>query len=1079
MNEESNEEEMMQYPELESTSSHDEDDILSNDHSENDVERDFLNSTYVGDEEGIMEALSTSISSSNDEEDFASAMRLQRNLTETFEKHAKDEEDAHSKASKSSKVGSVKDKIRAFETKKVIIKNKVRFDNSNNNKSSSISISTTSNNSRPPPVPVSIKSHANDKNKSSISNSSLLSTYLRIRPPSASKEAASQNESAPFNTVEILPYSNNNMNKTDINKNHENQSTTIRTYPPLQSNASKVVRGQKRLHSVSHNTDLIFTGSNRNIADSAVKGVKEFNFNQVFGPESSQQEVYDDIAAPLVEGLFPKDELTMVGDKLVGQSALLFSYGITNAGKTFTIMGNGGRLKRDCVGLDDSHGVIPRTIDHMLSKISEMSNEKVTYQLNMSYLEIYNEKLHDLLPKEKASGPKSSTYLHNSLAPDLNSSLRIREGKTGRVYVRGLTKHHVKSFTHGIQLTTMAKSRRHTSSNNINNDSSRSHSICQFELLATPAELKNLNDCESASVCSIASSGYCTDDDSVTLTKYAKKRSVTFWIVDLAGSERSKRTGAYSRSTRQKEAALINSSLMKLMRCLQTLRYNQTTSHSSVVIPFRESKLTHLFMDHLTGAAASRTSMVVNINPSVADFDETQHVLSYATVAKSIQITESDYNRKRRVIQMTGVSHTHSEDGRPIKNSQKASPPRKLARIVKKLSPRGALAKIREQKQNNNNLKRKAELQSLRGAVESKNGNMIRRDNKKTKFSGKRRIAEEIKELREALVTARAETEKYQFGADDLRKQLATCESEIRKEIYEETEVHILSICDQHNEIVNRYKQQLDAASQTQSKSVRKAQRDKADAMIEELMDKVDECEEEMSRMIETHKEDISDLKDSLSLQLAEKQKELAALKSKYEDTVEKNTFTIDELKIELSNRDKLIQELKDDRDSNLEDSHSYDDSSEGDEYSSSAADSNMSSVYEKENNLTTQHCDPSPHLRRLPRMRCSEVACADISPPKKMHLSSSKKQQKNKRIVRSPFKSKNARINESENDFIKSNSKSKEKVDVAGDLIQPSSQPEYDELTGLYHRPRGRAPNGRIWDSRLGGWKVSRAGMR
>ena len=287
-------------------------------------------------------------------DEYTSTAALKRNLSATFEKHAKEDEDHikmkrernDAKKSKDGIVqegptkrrGGVQAKIQAFEQKNMIIKpknhggnSKVRFD--------------ASNHSRPPTAPVPQKLQLGSDNKQlSLDTSSLLSVYLRIRPPTASNDALEEDYTAGQNTVEVVSSTNSN-----------DPSTIIRTYPPLQSNASKVVRGgNNHLHNSSHNTDLIFTGSNKNLVDSAVKGVKEFNFNQVFGVESTQEEIYNDVATPLVDGLFPKDNVKIPGDKLVGKSALLFSYGITNAGKTYTIMGQDGSASATIV--EESHG---------------------------------------------------------------------------------------------------------------------------------------------------------------------------------------------------------------------------------------------------------------------------------------------------------------------------------------------------------------------------------------------------------------------------------------------------------------------------------------------------------------------------------------------------------------------------------------------------------------------------------------------------------------------------------------------------------------------------------------------------
>ena len=935
-------------------------------------------------------------------DEYASARALKRNLTETFEKHAeatkkksrknpkkKDKlqqrhENRKRKEISSTQQGGVKAKIKAFEEKNVIIKpknistgssqsnaHKLRFDHGQFN--------------RPPTVPVPQKLAVQGlDNKNTPSDKSLLSVYLRVRPPIASEEAFEQNESACHNTVEVIPPS----------KRDENISKSVRTYPPLQSNAAKVVRGQHQLHSTSHNTDLIFGGTNdKKNSDGAskeVKGVKEFNFDQVFGMNSAQEEIFDNVAVPLVDGLFPIDDAKKIaGDKLVGKSALLFSYGITNAGKTFTIMGKESDETNISTKLEKSHGIIPRSIDRMLSKVKGMENHDFKYQLNLSYLEIYNENIYDLLPEEKKISDTKRLHHGPGTFPTEQSSLRIRESKSGRIHVRGLAKHQITTLAQGLELVAKAKSRRRTSSNSINNDSSRSHSICQFELVALPPSINEENEVDAASVGTASSKGYSTDDDnSVQSKKKRKRNSVTFWIVDLAGSERSKRTGVFSRSVRQKEAALINSSLMKLMRCLQTLRYNQSTSHSASVVPFRESKLTHLFMDHLTGKAASRTSMIVNINPSIADFDETQHVLSYATVAKSIRISESDYNRKRQAIQIAGSGVV-----KKTKNDSGKSPPRKIAKIVKKLSPRSALARMRDQ-QRNNKLKQKQSTESLK-TDNPKDGNLKTKRLLKVRVGKNKQLDSEIEKLQKSLAESEAETKRYQSETIALREKLVKCEADIRREIFEETEVYHKCIHEQHNEIVNRLKQQIAAASNVPTMSAMKVKRDKADIMIDELMDKVDECEEEMARMTESHEAEIVALKNTHSTELVEKDKEIAALQAAFKEAEEEHRNEIFTLKAELAKKSALIHELEEDKN----------EQSVGDLGVSFTQDGGGFLEKDKEN-MTA----PSPRLRRLPRQRCSEVACANISPPNEKVSSSTKKQRKGLSNIRSPFKQRNTK---------------------------------------------------------------------
>lgn len=905
----------------------------------------------------------------------AATLTLKKNLNEAFEKHAGEER----------KVG-VKAKIQAFE--------EVNRENKQDHHLSKVKVTFETAPSRPPPVPVS------KLGKADTGDGSRLSVYLRVRPPTASKVALEQGNEVLQNTIEII-------------SSKESKDTLIRTYPPVQSHASKMIRASN--HSLHH------TKSDATAVECAVKGVKEFEFNQVFGPESSQKDVYESTAVPLLDGLFPKADVKIVGDNTVGQSALLFTYGITNSGKTFTVMGreNG----KDVTRLHKYHGVIPRAIDHLLRNIDNLNNSvknDVKYSLNMSFLEIYNEEIYDLSPKNISA--INSKYARCVGSFDLDNKLQLRDLRNGNIHVKGLSKHRVTTLAQGLQLIIDAKKKRHTSSNNINTDSSRSHFVCQLELLASQSLGKSE---DHASVCSEVS-GYTTNDDDSVVSMSVKPRSVRFWVVDLAGSERSKRTGTFSRSARQKEASLINSSLMNLMTCLRTLKNNQSSNSIRSKVPFRDSKLTHMFMGHLTGSAASRTSMIVNVNPSVADFDETQHVLCYAVDAKSVRIDKGEYNKKRHEIQEKAL-HTHGQDGRPVKKRSK-SPPRKIAKLAKKLSPRAILKRRREQQV----------LAQKRVKVKSscESNPVVHKEKQEHRLAGsKRKLEDKMKELQEELENERLKVSQYLNDVANLKHKLERCETEIRQELAEETEAQIDFTRRQHDDIVKRLKQQLQNNSKTPSKSAKKAKIDRADQIIDDLMDKVEEQEEELSRM-----------RDECSKMTQEHISELEQMKHVAENLKQKHAEEIARYQENISILESSMRgEYKEEE---TEGTLSLDE--EGD----------------KENSISRKaSCKGTPSksgLQRLPRGRCSEVACANISPPRENPLSSNKKQRGMRlRPKHSPFKTLSAN---------KKHSRSGSNVQ---DIIFPDAELSRDN-EGLFQRPRGRAPQGRSWDAVAGGWKLS-----
>ena len=555
-----------------------------------------------------------------------------------------------------------------------------------------------------------------------------------------------------------------------------------------------------------------------------------------------------------------------------------------------------------------SDGVIPRTLHHVFAKMAEMSkvnkgkgNPEVKYALHMSYFEIYNEQIYDLLPGRTSKPGSASTRLNSQTRTStLNSQrsmdqpLRVRENRKGRTFIRGLKKNHVKDMSHGLKLIREAMIKRKTSSNNINNNSSRSHCICQFEIIAQPPG-KNNDDSESV-ISETVSSGYNTEEEELLLQKQEAK-SATLWVVDLAGSEQSKRTGAITRSSRQKEAALINSSLMKLMRCLQTMKSNQNESSASAIIPFRESKLTHIFMNHLTGSSASRTSMIVNVNPCASDYDETQHVLSYATDVKSVKISEDEYVQKKRSIQLHG--HTHGEDGRSLKRTQcpktrSRSPPHKVKKIAQKLSPRALLKKRREKLASKKKLGLQ-QLQLVSGAKEhepkkSKSSKSI----KSSRFNKMNNSEIDIQKLNSSLAVIKEENEKLKMESTKLKAQLETKESEIRVELADKVEEQFNYMRQKHFAEVRRLMQQINDAP-TPSKSTRKIQRDRAEKMIQELIDKNDACEEEMARMRQIHHENILNLKNKYNQVILKKDEEIIALKLQIDDSKTKLDSIINE----------------------------------------------------------------------------------------------------------------------------------------------------------------------------------------
>lgn len=726
----------------------------------------------------LEDSIRSSSESSSPGFNFNSAGNLKKNLTDTFDKELSNLPDL--------------DRIDRFEAHKL-----------------PPCATTRSNGQLPsnrPPLPINT-AFARPK-KSSIKR---VAVYLRIRPTSTissplkpyDKNVTEEKETS---TIEVInPICNNSNSRPQF-------PTLIRTYPPNVSNAYKM-------------------NINRPSRDNSVYA-KEFTFERVMGAETSQKCVYSTVAAPMIEDLFQASlkPTSSSSSKMraSSESMLLFSYGITNAGKTHTVLGDLNSTNQN------KWGIIPRAISDLFERKRENSisdsktarcgsgnvdcKQSPPFDLYISFFEIYNENVYDLIPSKKSVPSK---YNVNSTLP----ALKVRECR-GQIFVRGLAKHKINSLVEGIELTKLAHNKRHTSSNNLNSDSSRSHFICQMQIIpqAQPAASDN-------KVTSIDSmSGYSTDEEAKVRSKLA---AGTIWIVDLAGSERSKRVGAVG-SARQKESTKINNSLMTLMRCLNTMKENGKQGNSASVVPFRESKLTHIFMGHfLASRSAARTAMMVNVNPSVEDFDETQHVLAYSRKAKLIEINQEELGMKRKQFVDEEYGHngrkkTRYEDKKHPLTNVASKPKNILSRMARKLSPKKALK--------HNPLKtKKVNISSNSNRANNEENEMLK------------------KSLREAQECV----EKLEKDKILLLDELNNKEDQIRTEVAIEMEERLRETRTKHNEKYEYLRSVMHHQTSKTDISV-------AGNQLEELMDKVDECEKEMFRMNEKHSNEVLTLRDEL-----------------------------------------------------------------------------------------------------------------------------------------------------------------------------------------------------------------------
>ena len=721
-----------------------------------------------------------------------------------------------------------------------------------------------------------------------------VSVYLRVRPP---KEGM-------VNTIEILP---------------GEPATRVRTHAPQRSNAAKMNRDPSNHYSSNNSTDQ---------ADATV--VREFDFQRVFGPQRDTGDLYNSVVAPMVGRMFPKQKRgqTQAQDP---KSGLLFAYGATNAGKTYSILGKLPSVQRDGMpqtGAMDKmdqrhHGIVPRAFQDILDHMAKaaVTDPDQTLELYLSYFEIYNENIYDLLDDIDSN---------NSHPMFMREPLKLRESHK-QTFIRGLTKQKITSVEEGIKYTREANSKRHTSSNNINSGSSRSHCICQLQVARRPTTNVKLNDGVSTGATN-SNNGYNTDEE---VSQLSRQKPTTLWVVDLAGSERSKRTNVGT--MRMKEGSLINKSLMNLMRCLSIMRDNQSSTINQV-IPFRENKLTHLFMPVFTGRSPSSISMIVNVNPCAPDFDETNHVLSYASKAKMVQIEEKA-TTGRDIRPQTGE---YGYNGRPIKKTKSTTS--KIASLVKRLSPKKLMsrsANIETAKnradESNADRKRKAgpplRALSFNSTSNASTGNQntapktkrmrviqpssqhaMKRSNSSTSLTSSEH---ELKSLKMALSIAHAELEVLKSErarrAEEHEQELEQLENNIRQEVSEEMEQQLENTKRHYTNIINQMKAQ---SRQSVGVFEKRAREEKAAEQIDVLLFKVEECEEEMKRQEISHRQELAALDEQHTEELRTRQRELKRLKAQLDKSnravaVPQCDGIVEEQRAKIEKQDEEIAALK------------------------------------------------------------------------------------------------------------------------------------------------------------------------
>nr|XP_056705595.1 kinesin-like protein KIF20B [Euleptes europaea] len=391
-------------------------------------------------------------------------------------------------------------------------------------------------------------------------------------------------------------------------------------------------------------SSMVFRLSEKNLGQM----VQKFTFSQVFGPETTQEEFFEGTVKQPVQ------------DFLRGHSRLVFTYGVTNAGKTYTYQGT-----------EDSMGILPRALDmlfrnipgklyskmdfkpHRCQEHRKLGEEEVREEmlLKNSLLRLVKEVYHqngtnrnnrtadnseevEQPSRDEESGATFSVWvsfceiynecIYDLLLPMTNDRrrkmLRLAQDIKGCSYVKDLQWIQVSNAKEAFKLVKLGLKNQSFASTKLNANSSRSHSIFTVKMLKI-------------------------DSNATHVVRVSE-----LFLCDLAGSERCTRT--HNEGERLKESGNINASLLILGKCINALKTSQQ-SKLQQHIPFRESKLTHFFQGFFNGKG--KVCMIVNVSPSTAAYDETLNVLKFSAIAQKVVVLDSSNSPQEQTHDQTSI----------------------------------------------------------------------------------------------------------------------------------------------------------------------------------------------------------------------------------------------------------------------------------------------------------------------------------------------------------------------------------------------------------------------------------------
>ena len=297
---------------------------------------------------------------------------------------------------------------------------------------------------------------------------------------------------------------------------------------------------------------------------------KSFTFDDVFDEDETTIDIYSKV-------------LTLNGLNVInGYNSTIFTYGMTGAGKTYTMFGDIYNINE---GIEAHPGLVSLIVEDLLRNIQQENDDNTRFQIRFSYLEIYNEQIRDLL----------SLQQHNE-------NLMVIEDPTKGVIIPSLSVFDINESKDIIDLVLLGNSKRIMAATNSNQFSSRSHAILQITVEKHSRTIDGIETCSRGKL----------------------------YLVDLAGSERA--AASDHKGIRQLEGSNINRSLLALGNCINLL---SDSNSKGAFIPYRDSKLTRLLKDSLGGN--TKTTMIACISPFYSAYDETINTLKYASSTRRIK----------------------------------------------------------------------------------------------------------------------------------------------------------------------------------------------------------------------------------------------------------------------------------------------------------------------------------------------------------------------------------------------------------------------------------------------------------